>query len=243
MCNLSFIVASGKYQGTSSKNNQRGLSGIVLEIDLLLAMKVLEKERDSPETAVENFRCGRPSPGVMGCVLCFSVSPTNLSQFNLPGPSMMRSNSIPAQDSSFDLYDDAQLCGSATSLEERPRAISHSGSFRDSMEEGRHGGNAVQKKKNCTGETIAVIRKKRKLLSLTKTRKPSHHSCHEPSPGSKETNRILIWGALELEGFLGCVTVHFFMHSEICHQLFRIILGYRTVQNKSGVLVQKSVNI
>nr|XP_045375395.1 neuron navigator 3 isoform X6 [Camelus bactrianus] len=63
------------------------------------------------------------------------VSPTSLSQFNLPGPSMMRSNSIPAQDSSFDLYDDAQLCGSATSLEERPRAISHSGSFRDSMEE------------------------------------------------------------------------------------------------------------
>ncbi|XP_029411435.1 neuron navigator 3 isoform X6 [Nannospalax galili] len=63
------------------------------------------------------------------------VSPTNLSQFNLPGPSMMRSNSIPAQDSSFDLYDDAPLCGSATSLEERPRAISHSGSFRDSMEE------------------------------------------------------------------------------------------------------------
>ncbi|XP_057613517.1 neuron navigator 3 isoform X3 [Chionomys nivalis] len=63
------------------------------------------------------------------------VSPTNLSQFNLPGPSMMRSNSIPAQDSSFDLYDDAQLCGSATSLEERPRAISHSGSFRDSLEE------------------------------------------------------------------------------------------------------------
>ncbi|XP_068792354.1 neuron navigator 3 isoform X9 [Struthio camelus] len=63
------------------------------------------------------------------------VSPTSLSQFNLPGPSMMRSNSIPAQDTSFDLYDDSQLCGSATSLEERPRAISHSGSFRDSMEE------------------------------------------------------------------------------------------------------------
>ncbi|XP_042746074.1 neuron navigator 3 isoform X1 [Lagopus leucura] len=63
------------------------------------------------------------------------VSPTNLSQFNLPGPSMMRSNSIPAQDTSFDLYDDSQLCGSATSLEDRPRAISHSGSFRDSMEE------------------------------------------------------------------------------------------------------------
>ncbi|XP_018111418.1 neuron navigator 3 isoform X1 [Xenopus laevis] len=63
------------------------------------------------------------------------VSPTNLSQFSIPGPSMMRSNSIPAQDYSFELYEDSQLCGSATSLEERPRAISHSGSFRDSMEE------------------------------------------------------------------------------------------------------------
>uniref|UniRef100_A0A6I8PNL2 Neuron navigator 3 n=1 Tax=Ornithorhynchus anatinus TaxID=9258 RepID=A0A6I8PNL2_ORNAN len=72
-----------------------------------------------------------------GIFFFFSVSPTNLSQFNLPGPSMMRSNSIPAQDSSFELYDDSQLGGSATSLEERPRAISHSGSFRDSMEEGR----------------------------------------------------------------------------------------------------------
>ncbi|CAH2277944.1 neuron navigator 3-like isoform X1 [Pelobates cultripes] len=63
------------------------------------------------------------------------VSPTNLSQFNIPGPNMMRSNSIPAQDSSFEMYEDSQLCGSATSLEDRPRAISHSGSFRDSMEE------------------------------------------------------------------------------------------------------------
>ncbi|KAM8974743.1 neuron navigator 3 isoform 2-T2 [Pelodytes ibericus] len=63
------------------------------------------------------------------------VSPTNLSQFNIPGPSMMRSNSIPARDSSFELYEDSQMCGSATSLDDRPRAISHSGSFRDSMEE------------------------------------------------------------------------------------------------------------
>nr|KAF6369785.1 neuron navigator 3 [Myotis myotis] len=88
---------------------------------------------------------GSPSPLVSPSAMSASatgkyhfsnlVSPTNLSQFNLPGPSMMRSNSIPAQDSAFDLYDDAQLCGSATSLEERPRAISHSGSFRDSMEE------------------------------------------------------------------------------------------------------------
>ncbi|XP_078530377.1 neuron navigator 3 isoform X2 [Lissotriton helveticus] len=63
------------------------------------------------------------------------VSPTSLSQFNLPGASMMRSNSIPAQDSSFELYEDSHLGGSATSLDEKPRAISHSGSFRDSMEE------------------------------------------------------------------------------------------------------------
>ncbi|MBN3315130.1 NAV3 protein, partial [Atractosteus spatula] len=64
------------------------------------------------------------------------VSPTNLSQFNLPGPSMSRSNSIPAQDSAFDLYGESHiLCGSATSLEERPRGMSRSESFRDSTEE------------------------------------------------------------------------------------------------------------
>ncbi|MBN3288823.1 NAV3 protein, partial [Polyodon spathula] len=64
------------------------------------------------------------------------VSPTNLSQFNLPGPSMMRSNSIPAQESSFDLYGGSHvLGGSAVSLEERPRGMSRSESFRDSMEE------------------------------------------------------------------------------------------------------------
>ncbi|XP_060695563.1 neuron navigator 3 isoform X4 [Hemiscyllium ocellatum] len=63
------------------------------------------------------------------------VSPTAVSQFHLSGPSMMRSNSIPTQDSSFDLYGDSQLCGSANSLEDRPRTISRSGSFRGSMEE------------------------------------------------------------------------------------------------------------
>ncbi|XP_041071952.1 neuron navigator 3 [Carcharodon carcharias] len=63
------------------------------------------------------------------------VSPTAISQFHLSGPSMMRSNSIPTQDSSFDLYGDSQLCGSANSLEERPRTMSRSGSFRGSMEE------------------------------------------------------------------------------------------------------------
>ncbi|KAF7228931.1 transcript variant X9 [Nothobranchius furzeri] len=65
------------------------------------------------------------------------LSPTNISQYNLPpnSSSMSRSNSIPAQDS-FDLYGEGHpLGGSATSLEERPRAISRSGSFRDSTDE------------------------------------------------------------------------------------------------------------
>ncbi|XP_047431769.1 neuron navigator 3 isoform X3 [Mugil cephalus] len=65
------------------------------------------------------------------------LSPTNISQYNLPpgSGSMSRSNSIPAQDS-FDLYGEGHpLGGSATSLEERPRAISRSGSFRDSTDE------------------------------------------------------------------------------------------------------------
>ncbi|XP_051885850.1 neuron navigator 3 isoform X2 [Pristis pectinata] len=60
---------------------------------------------------------------------------SGIYNFTHLGPSMMRSNSIPTQDSSFDLYGDSQLGGSAISLEERPRTMSRSGSFRDSMEE------------------------------------------------------------------------------------------------------------
>uniref|UniRef100_A0A8C1QUQ3 Neuron navigator 3 n=1 Tax=Cyprinus carpio TaxID=7962 RepID=A0A8C1QUQ3_CYPCA len=64
-----------------------------------------------------------------------TVSPTNMSQYNLPSTSMSRSNSIPAQDS-FELYGEGHtLGGSATSLEERPRGMSRSGSFRDSTDE------------------------------------------------------------------------------------------------------------
>lgn len=74
------------------------------------------------------------------CSFSRAVSPTNISQYNLPagggGNGMSRSNSIPAQDS-FDLYGEGHpLGGSANSLEERPRAISRSGSFRDSTDEG-----------------------------------------------------------------------------------------------------------
>uniref|UniRef100_A0A3B3X3J4 AAA+ ATPase domain-containing protein n=1 Tax=Poecilia mexicana TaxID=48701 RepID=A0A3B3X3J4_9TELE len=73
------------------------------------------------------------------CHFC-AVSPTNINQYNLPpgnSGSMSRSNSIPAQDS-FDLYGEGHpLGGSATSLEDRPRAISRSGSFRDSTDEGK----------------------------------------------------------------------------------------------------------
>ncbi|KAJ8007295.1 hypothetical protein DPEC_G00116050 [Dallia pectoralis] len=63
------------------------------------------------------------------------LSPTNLSPYNLAGSSnMSRSNSIPAQDT-YDLYGEAHLGGSATSLEDRPRGMSRSGSFRDSTDE------------------------------------------------------------------------------------------------------------
>ncbi|XP_073802699.1 neuron navigator 3 isoform X29 [Danio rerio] len=63
------------------------------------------------------------------------LSPTSMSQYNIPSTSMSRSNSIPAQDS-FELYGEGHpLGGSATSLEERPRGMSRSGSFRDSTDE------------------------------------------------------------------------------------------------------------
>ncbi|XP_059367303.1 neuron navigator 3 isoform X2 [Carassius carassius] len=63
------------------------------------------------------------------------LSPTSMSQYNLPSTSMSRSNSIPAQDS-FELYGEGHtLGGSATSLEERPHGMSRSGSFRDSTDE------------------------------------------------------------------------------------------------------------
>uniref|UniRef100_A0AAY5EKV6 Neuron navigator 3 n=1 Tax=Electrophorus electricus TaxID=8005 RepID=A0AAY5EKV6_ELEEL len=63
------------------------------------------------------------------------LSPTSISQFPLSGSNMTRSNSIPEQDT-FELYGDGRtLGGSATSLEERPRAMSRSGSFRDSTDE------------------------------------------------------------------------------------------------------------
>lgn len=88
-------------------------------------------------------------------VLLCAVSPTNISQYNLPpgSTSMSRSNSIPTQDS-FDLYGEGHpLGGSATSLEDRPRAISRSGSFRDSTDEGEthtHSGPTVQNKPNSS---------------------------------------------------------------------------------------------
>ncbi|XP_062853239.1 neuron navigator 3 isoform X1 [Trichomycterus rosablanca] len=52
-----------------------------------------------------------------------------------PTGAMTRSNSIPDQDG-FDLYGDNRvLCGSNTSLEDRPRGVSRSASFRDSTDE------------------------------------------------------------------------------------------------------------
>ncbi|XP_026219471.1 neuron navigator 3 isoform X6 [Anabas testudineus] len=111
------------------------------------------------------------------------LSPTNISQYNLPpgSSSMSRSNSIPAQDS-FDLYGEGHpLGGSATSLEERPRAISRSGSFRDSTDE-VHGSSlslvsstsslysATEEKAHSEGQTVqnsTQIRKLRRELDAS----------------------------------------------------------------------------
>ncbi|XP_034529637.1 neuron navigator 3 [Notolabrus celidotus] len=111
------------------------------------------------------------------------LSPTNISQYNLPpgSTSMSRSNSIPAQDS-FDLYGEGHpLGGSATSLEDRPRAISRSGSFRDSTDE-VHGSSlslvsstsslysATEEKAHSEGQTVqnsTQIRKLRRELDAS----------------------------------------------------------------------------
>ncbi|CAN9508105.1 unnamed protein product [Ophioblennius macclurei] len=111
------------------------------------------------------------------------LSPTNVGQYNLPpgGNSMSRSNSIPAQDS-FDLYGEGHpLGGSATSLEDRPRAISRSGSFRDSTDE-VHGSSlslvsstsslysATEEKAHSEGQTVqnsTQIRKLRRELDAS----------------------------------------------------------------------------
>ncbi|XP_029318383.1 neuron navigator 3 isoform X2 [Cottoperca gobio] len=111
------------------------------------------------------------------------LSPTNISQYNLPqgSSSMSRSNSIPAQDS-FDLYGEGHpLGGSVTSLEDRPRAISRSGSFRDSTDE-VHGSSlslvsstsslysATEEKAHSEGQTVqnsTQIRKLRRELDTS----------------------------------------------------------------------------
>ncbi|XP_058628551.1 neuron navigator 3 isoform X3 [Onychostoma macrolepis] len=102
------------------------------------------------------------------------LSPTSMSQYNLPSTSMSRSNSIPAQDS-FELYGEGHtLGGSATSLEERPRGMSRSGSFRDSTDE-VHGSSlslvsstsslysATEEKAHSEGQTVQNTTQIRKL--------------------------------------------------------------------------------
>uniref|UniRef100_A0A3B3RB75 Neuron navigator 3 n=1 Tax=Paramormyrops kingsleyae TaxID=1676925 RepID=A0A3B3RB75_9TELE len=109
-------------------------------------------------------------PGASSTVSKFTysnlLSPTNLTKFTLPGPSMSRSNSIPAQDSAFDLCREAHtLGGSATSLEERPRAMSRSGSFRDSMEEVH--GSSLSLVSSTSSLYSAQIRKLRRELDAS----------------------------------------------------------------------------
>ncbi|XP_067913239.1 neuron navigator 1-like isoform X2 [Heterodontus francisci] len=62
------------------------------------------------------------------------ASPTAVSQLSSPTPKMMRSNSIPTHDSSFDLYGSLQM-GSTISLAERPKGMIRSGSFRDPVDD------------------------------------------------------------------------------------------------------------
>ncbi|XP_061769981.1 neuron navigator 3 isoform X4 [Nerophis ophidion] len=111
------------------------------------------------------------------------LSPTNVLHYNLPPGSsnMSRSNSIPAHDS-FDLYGEGHpLGGSATSLEDRPRAISRSNSFRDSTDE-VHGSSlslvsstsslysATEEKAHSEGQTVqnsTQIRKLRRELDAS----------------------------------------------------------------------------
>uniref|UniRef100_A0A3B5M9T7 Neuron navigator 3 n=1 Tax=Xiphophorus couchianus TaxID=32473 RepID=A0A3B5M9T7_9TELE len=96
------------------------------------------------------------------------LSPTNINQYNLPpgnSGSMSRSNSIPAQDS-FDLYGEGHpLGGSATSLEDRPRAISRSGSFRDSTDEVH--GSSLSLVSSTSSLYSAQIRKLRRELDAS----------------------------------------------------------------------------
>uniref|UniRef100_A0A3Q2XS22 Neuron navigator 3 n=1 Tax=Hippocampus comes TaxID=109280 RepID=A0A3Q2XS22_HIPCM len=95
------------------------------------------------------------------------LSPTHISQCNLPpgSSSMSRSNSIPAQDS-FDLYGEGHpLGGSATSLEDRPRAISRSGSFRDSTDEVH--GSSLSLVSSTSSLYSAQIRKLRRELDAS----------------------------------------------------------------------------
>uniref|UniRef100_A0A9J8AZ58 Neuron navigator 3 n=1 Tax=Cyprinus carpio carpio TaxID=630221 RepID=A0A9J8AZ58_CYPCA len=102
------------------------------------------------------------------------LSPTSMSQYNLPSTSMSRSNSIPAHDS-FELYEEGHnLGGSATSLEERPRGMSRSASFRDSTDE-VHGSSlslvsstsslysATEEKAHSEGQTVQNTTQIRKL--------------------------------------------------------------------------------
>uniref|UniRef100_A0A3B1J2R7 Neuron navigator 3 n=1 Tax=Astyanax mexicanus TaxID=7994 RepID=A0A3B1J2R7_ASTMX len=102
------------------------------------------------------------------------LSPTSMSQFPLCSGSMSRSNSIPEQDR-FELFADGRaLGGSATSLEERPRAMSRSGSFRDSTDE-VHGSSlslvsstsslysATEEKAHSEGQTVRNTTQIRKL--------------------------------------------------------------------------------
>ncbi|XP_008065408.1 neuron navigator 2 [Carlito syrichta] len=63
------------------------------------------------------------------------ASPTTVTQMSLSNPTMLRTHSLSNADGQYDPYTDSRFRNSSMSLDEKSRAMSRSGSFRDGFEE------------------------------------------------------------------------------------------------------------
>ncbi|XP_077178153.1 neuron navigator 2 isoform X4 [Paroedura picta] len=63
------------------------------------------------------------------------ASPTTAAQMSLSNPTMLRTHSLSNADGPYDPYSDTRFRNSSVSLDEKSRAMSRSGSFRDGFEE------------------------------------------------------------------------------------------------------------
>lgn len=70
------------------------------------------------------------------CLTRFPASPTTAAQMSLSNPTMLRTHSLSNADGPYDPYSDTRFRNSSVSLDEKSRAMSRSGSFRDGFEEG-----------------------------------------------------------------------------------------------------------